>query len=478
MYMAGFSSTGPLDLQTIGQAAGDTAPHSLSEYYNISFTDGSSTPSTGTISIGNFLGKTIGSAVTYNWSQQAKLTDPYAQAGDQFGRSVSVSGNYAIVGAPRADVQIPFSSGYADAGEAQIYVRSGTTWNHQAALGLLSTSTGASGSDYFGFSVSIDGDYAIVGSPFEDPNGISNGGSAHIYVRSGSTWSYQTKLNRTTSSSSGAYFGYSVAISGNYAIVGAPRQNRTSLFYTTYVAGAAYIYVRSGTTWSWQRTLRAPDLGAYDQFGYSVSIDSNPNTGVWVIVGAPYEDPNGFSGAGSAYIWYLSGTTWYHASKVIASDTQASAKFGENVDISDTTAIVGCPLNDFGATDAGAAYVYVRQSVPSAWIQQAKLTASDYAYGDWFGWDVAIENNRAVVGAWREDAKAPFSFVPDAGSAYVFDRSGSVWTETKKLIASDKSMYDNAGVSVSLSGNTVIVGAYKDDHSSSTDAGSAYVYIT
>lgn len=466
MYMA-FSNTGPLDLQTIGQAAGDTAPHSLSEYYNISFTDGTSTPSAGTISIGNFLGKTIGSA----WSQQAKLTDPWAQSTDHFGRSVSISGDYAIVGVPQADAQIPFSAGVSDAGEAQIYVRSGTNWYHQAALGLLFTSSGASPSDYFGFSVSIDGDYAIVGSPFEDPNGITNGGSAHIYVRSGSTWSYQTKLNRTASSTANAYFGYSVAISGNYAIVGAPLTDRSSMFSTTFDTGAAYIYVRSGTTWSFQRKLIAPDWGAYDQFGFSVSIDSNPNTGVWVIVGAPFEDPNGISDAGSAYIWYLSGTTWYHAAKVMASDSQTSAKFGEKVDISDPYAIVGCPRH---TSDTGSAYVYERSLYNlSVWNQQAKLTASDYASGDWFGVDVAIENNRAVVGAWVEDPNG----ITNAGSAYVFDRSGNVWTETTKLIASDAAAHDNAGVSVSLSSNTAIVGAYLDDHSS-TDAGSAYVYIT
>ena len=163
MYMAGFTSTGPLDLQTIGQAVGDAAPHSLSEYYNISFTDGSSTPSAGPISIGNFLGKTIGSGAP--WTQQAKLVSPRASYSDMFGLSVSVSGDYAIVGAYREDPAFPIPSGGqtipTDAGAAYIYVRSGTTWTLQQQL----TASDAQPYDRFGFGVADDGDYPIVGAP-------------------------------------------------------------------------------------------------------------------------------------------------------------------------------------------------------------------------------------------------------------------------------------------------------------------------
>ena len=476
MYMAGFSTTGPLDLQTIGQAAGDTAPHSLSEYYNISFTDGSSTPSTGTISIGNFLGKTIGSGGT--WTEQEILVSPNASATDFFGYSVAISGDYAVVGAYREDPVVPVGGGQysqTDGGAAYIYYRSGTTWYFQERL----TPTDVEHYDNFGLSVAIDGDYVIVGARYEDPGGTQSAGSAYIFVRSqtsswphpvyGSSWAQQAKL---TASDKAQYdqFGTSVAIDGLTAIVGAPRKD-----YSVTDTGSVYVYSRTGTSWYEQQQLTASDAASYDNFGFNVAMDGDT-----IIVGAPYEEtpPIQYS-AGSAYIFvkpYI-GSNWTQQAKLTPYDPENGALLGHRVDIDGDYAVVGAFIEDpslgFGLslTDAGSVYIFVRSG--TSWSQQQKLTASDKAAYDRFGSGVAIEGSRVVIGAMYEDDGGG-----NSGATYVFDRSGSNWTQTTKLINSDAGADDRTGLGVSLSGNTLITGSYYHTVASAYQQrqGAAYIY--
>ena len=461
--MAGFTSTGPLDLQTIGQADGDSAPYSLSEYYNVTFTDGSSTPSTGTISISDFLGKTIGSGST--WTQQAKLVSPHASYSDLFGLAVSVSGDYAIVGAYREDPAYPIPSGgqtiLTDAGAAYIYVRSGTTWTLQQQL----LASDAQPYDRFGFDVAIDGNYAIVGAPLEDPGNLASAGSAYIFVRSGTSWFQQTKLTSQPGQSQ-ANFGFSVDIDGNYVIVG--MRNAT---ISNILSGGAYIYVRSGTTWTVQQQLTPSDAQNYDNFGFSVAIKGSD-----VVVGAPYEDPGNVSSAGSAYVFTRSGTSWSQQAKLSASVGGAYDYFGHRVDIDGNYIVVGAYIDDIQSgfltlTDAGSAYIFVRSG--TSWYQQTRLTASDKAMSDRFGSAVAIEGTRVVIGAMYEDDGGN-----NSGATYIFDRSGSTWSQTIKLINSDAAANDRTGLGVSISGNTLITGAYYHTVPGAyqSNQGAAYIY--
>lgn len=481
MYMA-FSSTGPLDLQTIGQAAGDTAPHSLSEYYNISFTDGTSSPSAGTISISDFLGKTIGSSNAFNWSQQAKLTSPDASYADEFGGSVSISGDWAMVSSRRESPGFPIPGGmqyHTYAGAVYVFKRTGTTWAYQQRL----TASDVQPFDRFGNSVSIDGDYAIVGAPYEDPivsgRPLSNGGAAYIFHRSGTTWIEQAKLYRTAQSTVGAYFGWSVDISGDTVIIGAYRSTAQPNPWTTYnMAGTAYIYMRSGTNWYLQQKINALDRAPYDYFGYSVSIDGN-----YAIAGAYLEDPivpasgGTQTNAGSAYVFERSGTTWSQVAKLFGPNAQPGDLFGNSVSISGNNTVVGAPSNDQAGTSAGAAYVFTR--VGGNWQLVQKLIASDAYTGDNLGYSVAIEGNRVIVGARREDPNGNL----DAGCAYVFylPPGSSSWVETTKLIASDVTPNrEDAGYSVGLSGNSAIVGAIWKTTPGlyQTNQGAAYVHTT
>ena len=278
-----------------------------------------------------------------------------------------------------------------------------TSFYPQNEIAKLLASDGAT-NDRFGYSVSIsgDGNTVIVGAQYDDDKGI-NSGSAYIYTRSSGTWSQQAKLLASDGSTSD-YFGVSVSMSsdGNTAIVGAHGDDSAR--------GSAYIYTRSGSTWTYQTKLTASDGATNDYFGRSVSLSSDGNT---AIVGAYYDD----SGRGSAYIYTRSGSTWTDQTKLTASDGATSDYFGCSVSISSdgNTAIVGAYSDDDKGTDGGSAYIYTRSG--STWSQQAKLLASDGAASDYFGYSVSIssDGNTAIVGAYGDDDKGT-----DSGSAYIF----------------------------------------------------------
>jgi len=378
-------------------------------------------------------------------TEQAKLTASDGAAGDVFGFSVSVSGDTALVGAIADD-----DKGF-NAGSAYVFVRSGTTWTQQAKL---TASDGAAG-DQFGFSVSVSGDTALVGARLDDDKGF-NAGSAYVFVRGGTTWTEQAKLT-ASDGAAGDLFGSFVSVSGDTALVGARGDDDKG-----FNAGSAYVFVRSGTTWTQQAKLTASDGAAGDEFGFSVSV-----SGDTALVGAIGDDDKGFN-AGSAYVFVRSGTTWTQQAKLTASDGAAGDVFGFSVSVSGDTALVGAHFDNDKGSASGSAYVFVRSG--TTWTQQAKLTASDGAAGDVFGFSVSISGDTALVGAPGDDDKGF-----NAGSAYVFVRSGTTWTEQAKLTASDGAAGDLFGSFVSVSGDTALVGARGDDDKGSA-SGSAYVY--
>jgi hypothetical protein len=319
----------------------------------------------------------------------------------------------------------------------------------------LTASDGAAG-DYFGWSVSISGDYAVVGASFDDDKGASSG-SAYIFKRDGTTWSQQAKLT-ASDGAAGDMFGCSVSISGDYAVVGAYYDGDKG-----YASGSAYIFKRDSTTWSQQAKLTASDGAAEDFFGCSVSI-----SGDYAVVGAYYNDDNG-TDSGSAYIFKRDGTTWSQQAKLTASDGAAGDGFGWSVSISGDYAFIGANLDDDKGDASGSAYIFKRDG--TTWSQQAKLTAYDGAAGDVFGCSVSISGDYAIVGAYGDGDKGSVS-----GSAYIFRRDGTSWVLQQKLLASDGAAGDVFGCSVSISSDCAIVGAYSDDDKGN-NSGSAYVFI-
>ena len=337
-------------------------------------------------------------------------------------------------------------------GSAYVFVRSGTTWSQQAKL--TAGDDGAAG-DSFGNSVSISGDTVVVGAPGDDDNGSSSG-SAYVFERSGTTWTQQPKLI-AGDGTAGDFFGNSVSISGDTVVVGAPVGDGKGS-----MSGSAYVFVRDVTGWSQQAKLIAGDGAFLDFFGWSVSI-----SGDTVAVGANWDDDKG-ANSGSAYVFQRTGTTWGQQAKLIASDGAAADLFGNSVSISGDTVVVGAHQDDDNGADSGSAYVFERTG--TTWSTPAKLKASDGAAADYFGISVSISGDTAVVGSYRDDDKAS-----STGSAYVFERTGTTWSTPAKLTASDGAKDDYFGYSVSISGDTVAVGAYYDDDNGA-DSGSAYVY--
>ena len=372
--------------------------------------------------------------------------------GAQFGGAVSLSGDTVIVGVSTDDTPAG-----EDAGSAYVFVRSGTTWTLQQKLAAFDGAPG----DFFGISVSVSGDTAVVGARLDDTPAGADAGSAYVFVRSGATWSLQQKL-LASDSAAGDSFGTSVSVSGDTLIVGAPVADTVG----GVDAGAVYAFVRSGTTWTEQHKLLPPDGRANLDFGFSSSL-----SGDTVVIGAPSDDTLAGINTGSAYVFVRSGTTWSLQQKLLAPDAAEGDDFGFAVSAWGDTVAVGAFADDTGTTvDGGSAYVFVRSG--ATWSLEQKLLAPDAASGDYFGSTVSVFADALAVGAPLHDTTAGV----DAGSAYVFARSGGIWAGQRELLAPDGMAADSFGKSVALSGDTVVAGAPGDDTAGGMNAGSAHVF--
>jgi len=382
--------------------------------------------------------------------QQAQLTATGGGTDDVFGSSVAIVGDTAVVGAYGTTIATK-----AYQGAAYVFVRSGTTWSQQAKL----TAADGGAEDIFGFSVALSDDTVVVGAPGGDNGDVP--GSAYVFTRSGTSWSQQAKLT-ASDAEAGDYFGRSVALSGDTAVVGAWCDDVGANSYQ----GSAYVYVRSGATWSQQAKLTASDGEADDRFGCSVAL-----LGDTAVVGAPDDDTGASVNQGSAYVFGRSGTTWSEQAKLASSDRAAGDCFGQAVALTQDTALIGAPYDDVGPNDdQGSVYVFTGGG--DTWSEQAKLDAADGHAGDWFGYSVAMSDETAVAGAWFDDIGTNST----QGSAYAFVRSDTTWNQQAKLTASDGAAEDWFGWSVAVSGDTAVVGARYDDVGTNTDQGSAYVF--
>jgi hypothetical protein len=375
-----------------------------------------------------------------------KLTAADGATNDLFGISVSVSGDTAVVGAYFDDVA------GLDSGSAYVFTRSSGGWMQQAKL----TAADAAASDSFGVSVSVSGDTAVVGAHRDDDaGGNPDSGSAYVFTRSGGVWTQQAKLTAADAAFFDL-FGISVSVSGDTAVVGALGDDDAGTD-----SGSAYVFTRSGGVWTQQAKLTAADAAAFDQFGISVSV-----SGDTAVVGA-HGDDDAATSSGSAYVFTRSSGVWTQQAKLTAADPGANDQFGVSVSLSDDTVVVGAYFNNDAGPDSGSAYVFTRSG--GVWTQQAKLTAADAAAFDQFGISVSVSGDTMVVGANLDDHAGG----TNAGSAYVFTRTGGVWTQQAKRTAADAAGGDQLGISVAVSGDTAVVGAIGDDDAG-TDSGSAY----
>jgi len=337
------------------------------------------------------------------WAQQAKLTAGDAAAGDQFGRSVAVSGDTVIVGATHDD------DDGLNSGSAYVFVRTGTTWAQQAKLPAVSRSAG----DRFGIHVAVEGDTAVVGATGDDHHaGAINAGSAYVFVRSGMIWTQQAKLVAPDAASFSG-FGFTVAIDGDTIAIDADGTDHSGLAN----AGAVYVFVRSGSLWSFEAKLTASDAAEDDFFGFPVSI-----SGDTIAMGSCCDRPVGPGGSpapGSAYVFVRSGTTWSEQAKLVASDETNQGHMGDGVAVSGDTVIVGADIKDGTFLSQGAVYVFTRSG--STWTEVSKLTAGDAAQDDRFGYPVVFSGDFFAIGALGDDDGGA-----EAGAVYVFNIAGEL----------------------------------------------------
>ena len=352
-------------------------------------------------------------------------------------------------------------------GAAYIFTRSGSTWTQQTKL----TASDAGTSDTFGFSVDIsdDGDYAIIGATGDDDEG-SAAGAAYIFTRSGSTWTQQAKIT-ASDGSAGDNFGQAVSISGDgtYAVVGAHQDNGVADAVND--AGAAYIFTRSGSTWTQQAKI-SPNIAEH-QFGYYVAMNRD---GTYVAINAP--EYNSFTGR--TFVYSRSGSTWTSQGTLDPSDVAS----GDRVSYVDINAdgdyvVQGVWRDDDDGDGSGSAYIFTRSG--STWTQQAKLTASDAQASDNFGkCSINDDGDLVIIGSYSEDG-GPGNPITGAGAAYIFARDGTTWTEVRKLTASDAQTEDKFGFEVAISGDGAYAAAgapYEDGGPSDpiSNAGAVYIF--
>ncbi|MCK4873731.1 MAG: FG-GAP repeat protein [Phycisphaerales bacterium] len=365
--------------------------------------------------------------------QLFKLTADDAAAGDSFGRCVALGDNVVVVGADGDD----------DAG-----TDSGSAYVFDATTGLqlhkLTADDGAIG-DEFGYFVAASSSIAVVGAPSDNDAG-SDSGSAYVFDTNTGQ-----QLHKLTANDGAEYdrFGWSVAVSGNIAVIGAFGDDDAGTN-----SGAAYVF--DVTTGQQLRRLTANDASSYDAFGYSVALAGNI-----AIIGAPGADGViGFTGA--AYVFDV--TTGQQLRKLFAGDGADADHFGESVGMSGDIAIIGAPWDDDAGEYTGSAYVFDITTGQ----QLYKLTADDLAEEDHFGCSVALSGSTAVVGAFYDDDAGVSS-----GSAYVFN--ATTGQQVREFTADDAAQADQFGVSVAISNDVVAVGAFGDDDAGG-NSGSAYLF--
>ena len=316
-------------------------------------------------------------------------------------------------------------------GSAYVFVYDGTKWIQQAKLEPEGGSVSG-----FGESVSLDGDTALIGATLSD--------SAYVFIRDGTTWTQQAIL-LADDVDSDQRFGISVSLDRDSALIGASQDSGN-----TPESGSAYVFVRNGTIWAQQAKLVTDDGDTLDQFGYSVSIDDE-----LALIGARTQEIAGQQ-LGAAYIFERDGSTWTQQAKLLAEDAGSNQRLGESVSLDGESALVGAGVID------GAAYVFTR--IDDTWIQQAKLVGS----GDYFGNSVSLDGDRALIGAIGDDHNGE-----DSGSAYVFVRNEGAWTQEHKIVPGDGVSGDAFGASVSLDGDIKLIGAPNPFQSR---PGTVYVY--
>lgn len=461
--------------------------------------------------------------------QQAYIKASNSINSQRFGYYLSLSGDTLAVGSPYEGSCAKGINGdqldrlCPSAGAVYVFTRSGTTWTQQAYIKASNTQ----GNDFFGYSISLSGDTLAVGAYGEDSNStgingdetnnsLSNAGAVYVFTRSGTTWSQQAYIKGSNSGSKDQ-FGLSVSLDRDTLAVGAYGEgsNATGVDGNQWDnsagnSGAAYVFTRSGSTWSQQAYIKASNTDDLDHFSSSIAV-----SGDTLAVGAYYECSNatGINGnqsdnshceSGAVYVFTRSGTTWSQQAYIKASNSEDGDLFGETISLDGDNLAVGAINERSSATGingdqadnskpgSGAVYLFTRSG--STWSQQAYIKASNTGVSDIFGSSLSLSGDTLAVGAYNETSNASGLNGDQsnnselvAGAVYLFTRSGTTWSQEKYIKSSNTNSYNSFGHSVSLTSNILAVGSpgesspstgVNGDQSgtSQSESGAAYIF--
>ena len=444
-----------------------------------------------------------------------------------FGDAMDVSGDVALIGQWCTDV-----AGVNCAGSVFVFGHDGTSWVEEQML----TANDPSDTAFFGRAVALDGDLAVIGA-WGDGTVSLNAGSAYVFRHDGTTWVEEQKLT-ASDGMNGDIFGHAVAVAGDVIVVGAGGDDVGA----STDAGSAYVFGHDGISWVETQKLTASIVDAGAGFGRAVDADEEV-----ILVGAPSD-----SSVGAAYTFRWDGAAWVEEQKLTSGSVSSSSRLGTSVALQGDRILVAASKDDDVASGAGSVLYYRWDG--TAWLEEQKLTASDAVLGDEFGLDLGLDGDLTVVaadddlyayrfdgtswtneqllagpsspksaavagttaflgeadrvfvyetvvpdvsnkitavdgqfaddfgisislsgdvmavGAWGDDDAAP-----GAGALYVFRDDGAAWQEEQKLTASDAAAQDGFGLAAEVSGDTILVGAGENDEAG-TDAGAAYVF--
>lgn len=349
-------------------------------------------------------GRSAGAVYVYRrdgdvWRQEQKVLSPEPYY--SLGKTTATDGTVALAA---GNATSPYEL-------AQVYWQDGAVWQEEAQLAVYETQwrgfSGPTGRD-------IHGDVVLVGEPFDEERDFESG-AVHVFRRSGSTWTYEAKL-KPERPEEDDYFGWSVALEGDVAVVGAMREG---------LGGAAYVFRWTGTAWTQEARLVASDVTAHLGFGWSVAISEDA-----ILVGA----------WAAAYAFRWDGTRWREEQKIVPTGSYDNESFGRFLALAGDVAVIGSPEDDEQGANAGAAFVYRYNG--TGWVQERKLMAADGEAGDQFGSTVATNGTAALVGLWKKDRsgaayffdleqenlEAPFLLSPTDGDATVAQDAELVWS--------------------------------------------------
>jgi hypothetical protein len=404
--------------------------------------------------------------------EQQKLTPAAPVALDQFGDSVAVSGDVAVVGASRHDLLGSAS------GIAYVFRFDGLFWVQEAELFAFSSDLQVDGApnDLFGWSVAVDafaaaGPVIVVGAYLDDDDSAADSGSAYVFRWTGAAWGPERKL-RAFDAAAADEFGEAVGVEDDLIVVGAGRVDDGARSNT----GAAYVFRHTGTFWDGGTRLTAADAAAEDRFGLAVAVDAGGPGGDLVVVGAPLRDGAG-SNRGAAYVFVHDGVAWDGGVALGAPGGGVDGdKLGEAVAVDGDLVLAGAPFNDDGGSNAGLAYVF--RGAGGLWEDVVTLAAADPGPGDQYGAAVSVCTDPDGLGDVCL-VGAPLAAAAGSGSGAAYaHRFVGFWEQQAKLVATDGAANDRFGIAVTAEAAGFFVGASQDDDDAGLNAGSAYLFTT